>query len=106
VLRDRRRRARNRQTELPDVVTTEWGLCCRDGAELCQALRGGGRTRDVPLIVVTAWPVASTPGEPWGVGCAAVLLKPVLPNVLVEYIRRVPRGARRGVTGHPSCNAR
>jgi DNA-binding response OmpR family regulator len=80
---------------VPDVVTTEWGLRCRDGAEFCEALRRDGRTRGVPLIVVTAWPAPDTLIEPQRLGCAAVLLKPVLPEVLVEHIRRVLAG--RGV---------
>jgi len=61
-----------------------------DGLELCEKLREDPTTKDIPVIVVTGW-IADKKmrARADAAKCAAVLLKPVSPDVLVTVVLKV-----------------
>jgi len=74
----------------PDLVVTDVQLPDHDGPELLARLRAGGRSRDVPVIFLTA--SAATDGERLrALGARGVIAKPFDPLSLAEEIRRLLR---------------
>jgi two-component system, OmpR family, phosphate regulon response regulator PhoB len=69
-----------------------------DGLALCERLKADERTRDIPVILLTGWTAADIEQRAKRAGCAAVHLKPVLPDALVNIVTTTLHG-RAGV-GH------
>jgi CheY-like chemotaxis protein len=59
-----------------------------DGIELIRRTRGTRTRQSTRIVVVTACIVPAMQEAAWQAGCDALLLKPVLPDLLVEQIRR------------------
>jgi two-component system cell cycle response regulator DivK len=87
-----------------DVVVTETLLPGRiDGMEFIARLKGGERTRTIPVVVLTvcAWPAEREGAE--HAGCDVFLTQPCLPDALLREIDRVlarprPRDVRDTTT--------
>src|SRR6516165_4050955 len=45
---------RQAQLKLPDLIVLDLMLPVKPGLEVCRELRTGGRTRDIPIVMVTA----------------------------------------------------
>ena len=78
-------------TTRPAAVITDLRLGHgADGLELCEKLREDPTTKDIPVIVVTGW-IADKKmrARADAAKCAAVLLKPVAPDVLVTVVLKV-----------------
>src|SRR5437867_7947044 len=73
----------------PDVIVTETWLPGIDGFELCEILRRDALTRSIPIIVVTADGYGSSAERARTAGADVVLIKPCLPERLLDEIRRV-----------------
>jgi CheY-like chemotaxis protein len=73
----------------PDVIVTETRLPGIDGFDLCEILRRDASTRVIPIIVVTADGYPSSTARARGLGADVVLIKPCLPDVLLDEIHRV-----------------
>jgi two-component system cell cycle response regulator DivK len=73
----------------PDVIVTEVWLPQLDGWELISEIRRDRRTRDIPIVIVTAdgHPVARERAQ--RDGCAAFLVKPCVPDDLAAELREV-----------------
>ena len=73
--------------ERPSAVIADLGMAAAEGWEFIQSLRADRSTRDIPVVVLTART------DPWigrraaELGCAAVLVKPCLPDALAETVR-------------------
>jgi two-component system cell cycle response regulator DivK len=72
-----------------DVIVTETLLPGFSGYELCQLLRRDPATRTTPIIVVTGESFAPNLDRARKAGADVVLVKPCLPDELLEEIRRV-----------------
>jgi CheY-like chemotaxis protein len=77
------------QTMTPDVITTDIGLPGVDGCQLCERLKQSPRTKSIPVIMVTGWTSNEQLDRARRAGCDSVLLKPCLPEVLLEEIQRL-----------------
>jgi CheY-like chemotaxis protein len=76
-------------TLLPDVIAVDLGRPHRDVVDMCFRLKRQDATKHIPIIAVME---AFTPTEielAMRAGCASVLVKPCLPEVLFDEIRRV-----------------
>jgi two-component system, cell cycle response regulator DivK len=60
-----------------------------DAVELIHRLRTNERTKDKPIIVLTAWSFEPDRRRAYAAGCDGFLLKPCLPETLVMEIQRV-----------------
>ena len=76
----------------PDIIVTDLALPRMDGFELIERVRKDGRLGDVPIIALSGYSgtdrderFANAPG-------VSVLMKPCLPEMLVEEVERQLRG--------------
>ena len=81
--------AREKAFELrPDVILMDLSLPGIDGWEATRRLKSDERTRDIPIIALTAHALASAHEKAREVGCNAVVTKPCLPKDLEQEVRR------------------
>ena len=73
--------------QLPDAILLDLGLADVDGLTVLRELRSQPRTRELPVIVLTARPDARCRRDCLDAGATAHLLKPVRPALLVETLR-------------------
>jgi len=73
----------------PDIVVTDLSLPGGDGWQLIQDLRRQARTRDIPVVLLTAYVVPSFRERAQQEGCAAFFVKPCLPHELAAELRHV-----------------
>lgn len=73
----------------PNVVVTSTRLRGLSGYELCRILRGDSDTKDISLVVVTADAFPADIARAEAAGADVVLVKPCLPDVLVQNIQRL-----------------
>ena len=77
--------------ELPDLVLLDWMLPDRPGIELLRELRGQERTRNLPVIMLTAKGGESDKVTGLDAGADDYVVKPFSPRELVSRIRAVFR---------------
>jgi CheY-like chemotaxis protein len=77
---------------LPDLILMDLRLPDLDGAEALRRLRAEPRTAGIPVVAVSATPVAA--GDVWwrDAGFADYLVKPLDIDALADVVRRVGRG--------------
>lgn len=76
------------QDLLPDVILMDVWLPKMDGLEATKRLRQDPRTKDIPIIALTAHGLASARTKALEAGCDAVITKPFLPEALEQEIER------------------
>src|SRR5262245_44041986 len=84
---------RKAQTLLPDVVILDLMLPGKDGLEVCRELKGGDRTRDIPILMLTARAEETDQLVGFSMGADDYVTKP-LPSVKV-LMQRVKALRRR-----------
>jgi len=72
----------------PDVILMDLSLPRIDGWEATRRLKADDRTRDIPIIALTAHALAAAHDKAMEVGCDAVVTKPCLPKDLEQEVRR------------------
>ena len=72
----------------PDVILTDLSLPVIDGWEATRLLKKDERTRDIPVIALTAHALTSAHERAKHAGCDAVVTKPCLPKDLEAEVRR------------------
>jgi len=82
----------------PDLVVTETRLPGIDGYELCTLLRSDPRTHSIPIVVVTGDGYQVDVSHAQAAGADIVLIKPCLPEVLLEEMRRLTKSTSRRET--------
>jgi CheY-like chemotaxis protein len=73
----------------PDAIVTELPAPGPDRWRLVRDLKGDCRTRDIPVVVVTGYNWPGIREEADREGCAAVFVKPYLPDGLAIELRRL-----------------
>ena len=88
------------QTECPDLILMDLNMPVLDGFNATLRIRELERTRDVPVVAVTAHDTAEFRAAAGAVGCCEYLLKPLDFSRLRELLERLlpPHGAQT-VTG-------
>jgi two-component system cell cycle response regulator DivK len=74
---------------LPDVILMDLSLPVIDGWEATKRLKGDERTRSIPVVALTGHALTDQPGGVEAVGCDSFVIKPCLPDALVEEVKRV-----------------
>jgi two-component system, OmpR family, response regulator len=77
-----------------DIVVTDVGMPGLGGLELARAAKK--IAPHVPVVVVTGWAERDDIAQAEGRDVAAVLIKPVDPDTLVESVRKVSPGGGAG----------
>lgn len=80
----------DKATELaPDVVVMDLSLPVMDGWEATRLLKSNARTRDIPVIALTGHALAGHSQGAKEAGCDDFLVKPCLPETLVEKVEQM-----------------
>jgi CheY-like chemotaxis protein len=80
----------------PDVIVTDLAMPDGDGWDLIRRLASDARTKDIPVVMVTACATESVRLRAQQEGLAAFFFKPCPPDVLAAELRRLC--ARRSTT--------
>jgi two-component system cell cycle response regulator DivK len=83
---------------LPDVILMDLSLPVIDGWEATRRLKKDERTKEIPVIALTAHALASAHDSAKAAGCNSVVTKPCLPKDLEAEVRRQLE-ARDGTAG-------
>ena len=73
----------------PDVIVTDLAMPDGDGWDLVQRLSADTRTKDIPVVVVTACATESVRQRAQSERCAAFFFKPCAPDVLAGELRKL-----------------
>ena len=73
----------------PDVIVTDLAMPDGDGWELMQRLSSDPRTKDIPVVMLTACATEAVRQRARTEGCAAFFFKPCAPDVLAAELRKL-----------------
>jgi len=76
----------------PDLIVMDLSLPGIDGLEATRRLKAGEKTRHIPVVILTAYDIATAAPE----GCEGFLTKPCLPDQMISEINRVLAHHREG----------
>jgi two-component system, OmpR family, phosphate regulon response regulator PhoB len=85
---------RQAQLKLPDLIVLDLMLPLKPGLEVCRELRVGPRTRDIPIIMVTAKAEESDQLVGFATGADDYVTKPYSMKVLIQRIKKELRRAQ------------
>jgi len=77
------------QTELPDLIITDYQMPHLSGIELCLRLKQLPATRDIPAIMLTARGFTLDPDAMQATGIETCLNKPFSPREVLKIVDRV-----------------
>ena len=75
--------------EKPDIVVTDYQMPLMTGIELITKLREDERTKDIPVILLTARSFAVTQEQQESLGVSSCLSKPFSPKELLKTIQDI-----------------
>src|SRR5207248_5948164 len=85
---------RKAQTLLPDLILLDLMLPGMSGLDVCRELRAGERTRDIPIIMITAKAEETDQVVGFKLGADDYVTKPFSVKVLLERIKALRRRLR------------
>src|SRR3984957_3329928 len=94
---------RQAQLKLPDLVVLDLMLPGKPGLEVCRELRMGPRTREIPIIMVTAKAEESDELVGFATGADDYVTKPYSVKILIQRIKKELR--RRQLKDEPATGA-
>ena len=83
------------EADRPDLVLVDLQMPGVDGYEVCRLLRRGPKTRDIPLIMVTASDDPALHRKAYALAAHACVPKPIRQGVLISTIQVVLAGTVR-----------
>jgi two-component system phosphate regulon response regulator PhoB len=78
---------RKAQTLLPDLVLLDLMLPVKNGLEVCRELRSGDKTREIPIIMLTARAEETDQVVGFSLGADDYVTKPFSTKVLIQRIK-------------------
>jgi two-component system phosphate regulon response regulator PhoB len=91
VAHDGQEGLRKAQTLLPDLIILDLMLPTLSGVEVCRELRSGERTRDIPIIILSAKAEETDQVVGFSLGCDDYVTKPFSIKVLLQRIKALQR---------------
>jgi two-component system phosphate regulon response regulator PhoB len=88
---------RKAQANVPDVILLDLMLPGLSGLEVCRDLRAGDRTREIPIIIITARAEETDQVVGFSMGADDYVTKPFSNKVLLQRIKALLRRAEGGV---------
>lgn len=77
--------------ELPDVIVLDLMMPTMDGFDVLEVLAEDDRTRNVPVLILTARTRRSDQLHGWQAGAAGYVTKPFTPTTLTDDVARLER---------------
>lgn len=96
VAHDGQEGLRKAQMQLPDIILLDLMLPGLDGLEVCRELRSGERTRQVPILMLTAKAEETDQVVGFSMGADDYVTKPFSVKVLLQRIKALQRRAESG----------
>ncbi len=87
---------RKAQTLLPDMILLDLMLPGLSGFDVCRELRSGERTRDIPIIIISAKSEETDQVVGFSLGADDYVTKPFAVKVLLSRIKALQRRAEGG----------
>jgi two-component system, OmpR family, alkaline phosphatase synthesis response regulator PhoP len=75
--------------EKPDIIVTDYQMPLMTGVEMIAKLRGDERTKDIPVVLLTARSFAVTQEQQESLVVSACLSKPFSPKELLKTIQDI-----------------
>ena len=97
VAHDGQEGLRKAQTLLPDLILLDIMLPGMNGLDICRELRGGERTRNIPIILLTAKAEETDQVVGFSLGADDYVTKPFSIKILLQRIKALQRRVE-GVT--------
>jgi two-component system, OmpR family, phosphate regulon response regulator PhoB len=91
VAHDGQEGLRKAQTLLPDLILLDIMLPGLNGFDVCRELRGGDRTRDIPIIIISAKAEETDQIVGFSLGADDYVTKPFHVKVLLQRIKALQR---------------
>ena len=91
VAHDGQEGLRKAQTLLPDLIILDLMLPTLSGVDVCRELRAGERTRDIPIIILSAKADETDQVVGFSMGCDDYVTKPFSVKVLLQRIKALQR---------------
>jgi two-component system phosphate regulon response regulator PhoB len=91
VAHDGQEGLRKAQTLLPDIIILDLMLPVLDGLDVCRELRAGERTRDIPIVMLTAKAEETDQIVGFSIGADDYVTKPFSVKVLLQRLRALQR---------------
>src|SRR5262245_17734932 len=91
VAHDGQEGLRKAQTALPDLIILDLMLPVMSGLDVCRELRAGERTRDIPILMLTAKAEETDQVIGFSLGADDYVTKPFSVKVLVQRIKALLR---------------
>jgi CheY-like chemotaxis protein len=76
------------RTLTPDVILMDLSLPGIDGWEATRQLKADVRTQHIPVVALTGHALSSALDAAREAGCDRFVVKPALPDVVIEEVRR------------------
>lgn len=76
------------QSLSPDVILMDLSLPGVDGWEATRRLKADARTQHIPVVALTGHALSSALDAARAAGCDRFVVKPALPDVVIEEVRR------------------
>lgn len=80
----------------PDLLVLDWMMPKLDGTDVVAALRAHPRTRDLPIVMLTAKTSDADVWEGWQAGVDYYMTKPFDPEELLRFVASTGGPARAG----------
>jgi two-component system phosphate regulon response regulator PhoB len=96
VAHDGQEGLRKAQTLLPDLIILDLMLPVLNGLEVCRELRAGERTRDVPIVMLTAKAEETDQVVGFSLGADDYVTKPFSVKVLIQRVKALLRRRLEG----------
>ena len=77
--------------QAPDLIVLDWMLPAVDGLEVCRRLKGDPKTRDIPIVMLTAKGEESDMVAGFERGADDYIAKPFSPRVLAARVKALLR---------------
>src|SRR5437763_4594045 len=91
VAHDGQEGLRKAQTLLPDLILLDLMLPVMSGLEVCRELKAGERTRDIPIVMLTAKAEETDQVVGFSMGADDYVTKPFSVKVLMQRIKALQR---------------
>src|SRR5216683_8057312 len=91
VAHDGQEGLRKAQTLLPDLILLDIMLPGLGGLDVCRELRAGERTRDIPIIILSARAEETDQVVGFSLGCDDYVTKPFSVKVLLQRVKALQR---------------
>ena len=84
---------------VPDLILMDISIPRIDGWEATRVIRADARTKQIPIVALTAHAMPADRARAGEAGFASYLTKPIEPRRMVEEIDRLMSGSTAGVPG-------